>query len=108
MPQSGILSFNSCHVGFANNLVTISDEMGVDLEPIGHVEEALPTAYPLLEGLKSLCATLSYHPIEDSGLKVVNGCPQPDFVVLVRVPLRLSPTRGRTAFLNPQKFVIHA
>jgi len=98
MPQPGIFSLNSCHISFTHNLVTIGNEMGVDLEPIAHVEEALPTTYPFPERLKRLCATISYHPIEDSGLKVVNGCPQPDFVVLVRVPLRLTAARGRTAF----------
>lgn len=98
MPQPGIFSLDSGHISFADNRVTIGNEMGVDLEPIGHVEEALSTTYPFPERLKRLCATLSYHPIEDSGLKVVYGRPQPDFVVLVRIPLRPSPTRGRTAF----------
>ena len=42
MPQPCIFSFDSGHVGFANNLISIRDKARVDRPAIGNIKIALP------------------------------------------------------------------
>lgn len=85
MPQSGVLAFYSSHVGFANNLIALRNELRINLETIRDIEKALPETHPCPQGLKRIRTMVSYEPSEDGGFEVINGGPTPDFVVLVRV-----------------------
>ena len=80
MSQSGILAFDSSHIGLADNLIAIGNELGINLETIGDIEKTLPETHHRPQGLKGIGTMVPYDPAEDTGLEVVNGSPNPEFV----------------------------
>ncbi len=47
MSQTCILSLYSSHVGLAHALIPLGDKLGVHLQPISNVEEAMPQPHNL-------------------------------------------------------------
>jgi hypothetical protein len=52
MPQTTIFSFHPRHIGFANDVVFISNELAINLVSITHPKITLPKGYLIPEKLK--------------------------------------------------------
>ncbi len=80
VPQACIFSFYSCHVGLADKLIALWNELRIDLPPIRDIEVALPHLHHCPQGLEGRCTLIPAHPAEDAALEMIDGCPDPDFV----------------------------
>jgi hypothetical protein len=75
MPQSGVFPFDSNHVSFAHNLVTLGNKFGINRIAIGDIEKALPQFHPVSQGLKRFTTMVTYDPSENSSFEVVYSGP---------------------------------
>ena len=75
MPQAGVFPFNSGHVGLADNLVALRDELRINRIAIRHIEIALPEAHYQPNGLKGFSTVVAQSPGQNAWAEVVNSSP---------------------------------
>jgi hypothetical protein len=80
MPKSGIFSFYSSHVCFANNLVFRTDVHFIDTIAIRNPEITLPNFNHQPQRFKGFTASIAYNPSQNTFAEVINCCPYPNYV----------------------------
>jgi hypothetical protein len=84
VPQARVFSFDSGHIGLADNLVAVwwspSGMLPIDLPSIRDIEVALPSFDRCPQRLEGGCTRIANDPTENPTLKVIYSCPDPDFV----------------------------
>ena len=63
MSQAGVLAFNPSHIGFADDLVALRNELRINGITIGDPEVAGPVFDPLPQGCKGSRAVVTDDPI---------------------------------------------
>jgi hypothetical protein len=62
VPESIIFTFNSCHIGLADNLVASRNKTWIDRPAIRHIKEALPSCDDRPQGFKGLGTMIADDP----------------------------------------------
>ena len=66
MSQSAVFSFNPCHCGFTDEMISIVNQAGVNLVAIGDVQETFPSLYHLPEPPKRLQRAVADNKLENA------------------------------------------
>ena len=80
MPEPCVFSLDPSHIGLADNLVPVRDVLGIHLVSIRDIEVALPETDHDPNGFKGGGTAVTDSPSQNPRLKMVYGCPNPDFV----------------------------
>lgn len=62
MSQPGVLPLDTGHIGLADNLVTVWNELWIDRIAISNIEKALPQPHQLPQGFKGCSAAVTDSP----------------------------------------------
>src|SRR5918997_729006 len=80
MPEAGVFSFNSGHVGFSHQMVCLLNEAGVDAVAICDIPKASPPTHELPQRFEALSTTISHNPSQNARTPMIDNTPHPNFI----------------------------